>query len=318
MCACSRENNPAPNLATLLQGTASTPAVVIDSSPSPGGRGHGRAPDPTRRPPRAPRIDAGPRHDLARGRRTRPGAALWAASSPAGAGKRRGRDHSSHQGPYGEAGRRRARAAARPATTTPLRTPHRGRHPERSPQTRGHTRREPALPDSRSGCRRRPVGVERRPSSGCTRRTPALSRAARGETAPQEGAPRMTPCTGATMVAASRRAGFQPTTTRAGDGITGPCPCCGGTDRVWIGSLPDGGPPWMAWSHGCSFEDMRSTLGRDASGHANGGGPGHNPVDSSTDEAGTPVFEVERRRAAGRRSKWTRRRRFQLAGYARA
>ena len=52
MCACARENNPAPNLATLLQGTASTPAVVIDSSPSPGGRGHGRAPDPTRRPPR--------------------------------------------------------------------------------------------------------------------------------------------------------------------------------------------------------------------------------------------------------------------------
>ena len=103
------------------------------------------------------------------------------------------------------------------------------------------------------------------------------------------------------MVAASRRAGFQPTTTRAGDGITGPCPCCGGTDRVWIGSLPDGGPPWMAWSHGCSFEDMRSTLGRDASGHASGGGPGHNPVDSSTDEAGTPVFEVERRRAAGGR-----------------
>ena len=103
------------------------------------------------------------------------------------------------------------------------------------------------------------------------------------------------------MVAASRRAGFQPTTTRAGDGITGPCPRGGGTDRVWIGSLPDGGPPWMAWSHGCSFEDMRSTLGRDASGHANGGGPGHNPVDSSTDEAGTPVFEVERRRAAGRR-----------------
>ena len=197
MCACSRENNPAPNLATLLQGTASTPAVVIDSSPSPGGRGHGRAPDPTRRPPRAPRIDAGQRHDLARGRaprapcpdapaagargrRTRLGAALWAASSPEGAGKRRGRDHSSHQGPYGEAGRRRARAAARPATTTPLRTPHRGRNPERSHQTRGHTRREPALPDSRSGCRSRPVGVERRPSIGCTRRTPAMSRAARG------------------------------------------------------------------------------------------------------------------------------------------
>ena len=92
MCACSRENNPAPNLATLLQGTASTPAVVIDSSPSPGGRGHGRAPCPG-----APAAGA-------RGRRTRPGAALWAASSPAGAGKRRGRDHSSHQGPYGEAG----------------------------------------------------------------------------------------------------------------------------------------------------------------------------------------------------------------------
>ena len=103
------------------------------------------------------------------------------------------------------------------------------------------------------------------------------------------------------MVAAYHRAGFQPTTTRAGDGITGPCPCCGGTDRVWIGSLPDGGPPWMAWSHGCSFEDMRSTLGRDASGQANGGGPGHTPVYSYTDEAGTPVFEVERRRAAGGR-----------------
>ena len=111
----------------------------------------------------------------------------------------------------------------------------------------------------------------------------------------------MTPCTGAPRVAASRRAGFQPTTTRAGDGITGPCPCCGGTDRVWIGSLPDGGPPWMAWSHGCAFEDRRSTLGRDASGQANGGGPGHTPVYASTDEAGTPVFEVERRRAAGGR-----------------
>ena len=137
MCAWSRDNHQAPNLATRLQGTASTPAGVIDSSPSPGGRGHGRAPDPTRRPPRAPRIDAGQRHDLTRGRRTRPGAALWATSSPEGAGKRRGRDHSSHQGPYGEAGRRRARAAARPATTTPLRTPHRGRNPERSHQTRG-------------------------------------------------------------------------------------------------------------------------------------------------------------------------------------
>ena len=111
----------------------------------------------------------------------------------------------------------------------------------------------------------------------------------------------MTPCTGAPRVAASRRAGFQPTTTRAGDGIPGPCPCGGGTDRVWIGSLPDGGPPWMAWSHGGAFEDRRSTRGRDASGQANGGGPGHTPVSSSTDEAGTPVFEVERRRAAGGR-----------------
>ena len=82
MCACSRENNQAPNLATLLQGTASTPAVVIDSSPSPGGRGHGRAPCP------------GEPAAGARGRRTRPGAALWATSSPEGAGKRSGRDHS--------------------------------------------------------------------------------------------------------------------------------------------------------------------------------------------------------------------------------
>ena len=62
----------------------------------------------------------------------------------------------------------------------------------------------------------------------------------------------------------------------------------------------------MAWSHGCAFEDMRSTRGRDASGQANGGGPGHTPVSSSTDEAGTPVFEVERRRAAGGRGQQVR------------
>ena len=62
----------------------------------------------------------------------------------------------------------------------------------------------------------------------------------------------------------------------------------------------------MAWSHGCSFEDMRSTRGRDALGQANGGGPGHTPVSSSTDEAGTPVFEVERRRAAGGRGQQCR------------
>ena len=51
---------------------------------------------------------------------------------------------------------------------------------------------------------------------------------------------------------------------------------------------------------------MRSTLGLDASGHANGGGPGHTPVSSYTDEAGTPVFEVERRRAAGGRGQQVR------------
>ena len=62
----------------------------------------------------------------------------------------------------------------------------------------------------------------------------------------------------------------------------------------------------MAWSHGCAFEDMRSTRGRDASGQANGGEPGHTPVSSSTDEAGTPVFEVERRRAAGGRGQQVR------------
>ena len=56
----------------------------------------------------------------------------------------------------------------------------------------------------------------------------------------------------------------------------------------------------MAWSHG-AFEDRRSTRGRDASGQANGGGPGHTPVSASTDAAGTPVVEVERRRAAGGR-----------------
>ena len=113
----------------------------------------------------------------------------------------------------------------------------------------------------------------------------------------------MTTCTVSTMVAAYRRAGFQPTKKRAGNGINGPCPCCGGTDRFWIGSLPDGGQPWMECSHDCSFEDMRSTLGLDASGHANGGGPGHKTVYFYTDEAGTPVFEVERRRAAGGRGK---------------
>ena len=123
MCACSRENNQAPNLATLLQGTASTPGVVIDSSPSPGGRGHGRAPDPTRRPPRAPRIDAGQRHDLARGRRTRPGGgpvggfvaggggeetwpgpciapgAVWRGRTPAGAGGGEAGHHDPSQDP---------------------------------------------------------------------------------------------------------------------------------------------------------------------------------------------------------------------------
>ena len=118
----------------------------------------------------------------------------------------------------------------------------------------------------------------------------------------------MTPCTVSTMVAAYHRAGFQPTKKRAGDGINGPCPCCGGTDRFWIGSLPDGGQPWMACSHGCSFEDMRSKLGLDASGHANGGGPGHKPVYSYTDEAGTPVFEVERKGAVGGRGKQFRHR----------
>ena len=62
----------------------------------------------------------------------------------------------------------------------------------------------------------------------------------------------------------------------------------------------------MAWSHGCAFEDRRSTRGRDASGQANGGGPGHTPVSSSTDAAGTPVVEVERRRAAGGRGQQVR------------
>ena len=113
----------------------------------------------------------------------------------------------------------------------------------------------------------------------------------------------MTTFTVPTMVAAYHRAGFQHTKKRAGDGINGPCPCCGGVDRFWIGSLPDGGKPWMECSHGCSFEDMRSKLGLDASGHANGGGPGHKTVYSYTDEAGTPVFEVERQGAAGGRGK---------------
>ena len=113
----------------------------------------------------------------------------------------------------------------------------------------------------------------------------------------------MTTCTVSTMVAAYRRAGFQPTKKRAGDGINGPCPCCGGVDRFRIGSLPDSGKPWMECSRGCSFEDMRSKLGLDASGHANGGWPGHKTVYFYTDEAGTPVFEVERRRAGGGRGK---------------
>ena len=123
MCACSRENNPAPNLATLLQGTASTPAVVIDSSPSPGGRGHGRAPDPTRRPPPgaahrrrpAPRPRARPTHQARRGpvggfvaggggEETWPGpfiapGAVWRGRTPAGRGRRRGRPPRPLSGP---------------------------------------------------------------------------------------------------------------------------------------------------------------------------------------------------------------------------
>ena len=150
MCACSRENNPAPNLATLLQGTASTPAVVIDSSPSPGCRGHGRAPDPTRRPPRAPRIDAGPRHDLARGRRTRPGAALWAASSPAG----RGRDVA------GTIHRTRGRMA-RPDAGGRGRRRGRPPRPLSGPRTGGGTQHgPPRRADTRAGNQRDRIAVQ--------------------------------------------------------------------------------------------------------------------------------------------------------------
>ena len=264
----------------------------------------------TRHPPQEVAVTAAPLTPRA----GRPGRR---ASTPASATTSRAADAPGPARPCGRLRRRRGRGRAVAGTMHRTRGRmarpdaggrgrRRGRPPRplSGPRTGGGTQHGPTRrADSRSGCRSRPVGVARRPSIGCTRRTPALSRAARGSNAPQEGAPRMTPCTGATMVAASHRAGFQPTKTRAGDGITGPCRCCGGTDRVWIGSLPDGGQPWMAWSHGCSCEDMRSTLGRDASGHANGGGPGHTPVSSSTDEAGTPVFEVERRRAAGGRGK---------------
>ena len=139
MCACSRENNQAPNLATLLQGTASTPAVVIDSSPSPGGRGHGRAPDPTRRPPRAPRIDAGQRHDLARGRAPRapcPGEPAAGAAADA-------------QGPERPCRRlRRRRGQGREVAVTIHRT--RGRMARPDDGWRGRRRGRPTRPLSGS------------------------------------------------------------------------------------------------------------------------------------------------------------------------
>ena len=51
------------------------------------------------------------------------------------------------------------------------------------------------------------------------------------------------------------------------------------------------------------LQGLEAGPGLDASGHANGGGPGHKTVYSYTDEAGTPVFEVERQRAVGGREK---------------
>ena len=51
------------------------------------------------------------------------------------------------------------------------------------------------------------------------------------------------------------------------------------------------------------LQGLEAGPGLDASGHANGGGPGHKTVYSYTDEAGTPVFKVERQRAVGGRGK---------------
>ena len=131
MCAWSRDNNQAPNLATLLQGTASTPAGVIDSSPSPGGRGHGRAPDPPRRPPRTqhgPTRRADTRAGNPRDRRAVQGVAADPSASRAGRASAVRDDPARCREPRGARPRhRRARHAGPPARE------HRGSRPPVAP-----------------------------------------------------------------------------------------------------------------------------------------------------------------------------------------
>ena len=138
MCACSRENNPAPNLATLLQGAASTPAVVIDSSPSPGGRGHAQ-----RRRLRA---------------RSAPRGRPWEISAPPTSRTTR----SGSSGPS-------APLAAGPPISPPSSAAPRG--PPGSPRTRSASTNSPGAPPGRppapsTGRPRRSTGCARSPSTG--------------------------------------------------------------------------------------------------------------------------------------------------------
>ena len=161
-----------------------------------------------------------------------------------------------------------------------------------------------------------------------------------------EGAPRMTTFTVPTMVAAYHRAGFQHTKKRAGDGINGPGPCCGGVDRFWIGSLPDGGKPWMECSYGRGPPDVaqplhhlqrgrgersRPALEMDAAPRGarvrRGAGGGDSRRGRGRPGArgvgGAVVRRQSQARAGGghrgvRPRPRKRRRRFQLAGYVRA
>ena len=118
-------------------------------------RGHpvpGRAAEADReRGPWAPRIDAGQRHDLARGRRTRPGAALWAASVAGGGGEE------TWPGPFiapGAVWRGRAPAGAGGGEGRPPR-------PLSGPRTGGGTQHgPPRRADTRAGNQRDRIAVQ--------------------------------------------------------------------------------------------------------------------------------------------------------------
>ena len=60
---------------------------------------------------------------------------------------------------------------------------------------------------------------------------------------------------------AYRALGLKEKGRRPGGGINGACPCCGGEDRFWIGTLPKTGGVAVHCSHGCPFPDLLDALG---------------------------------------------------------